>query len=728
MNYGFTRTGPEIEAIHNTVTDPSTNQAFINAIGEIVTPKYTDIVYKASGGNSAIDNMIDGIPISSASGDVCLTNGTLWKRVSVSNPSVISDFEIISSTETFETTGGRDSFSLGYNISPGVEVKVKFSENSLQGSTLNGKDIKVLDIYNTEQSQWTINSGQDASKDLPKNKIYRTISEGMISEDVSYPIYFDESLDFWVIKVVKLYKHTFIKCGNGQEITELQDAFGYISQFDKGVAMDPTFLQSSANTDFYPNKAQISITLPAGTAVSPVTSVFTKFIRIGENDLNGVEIINDTRYSSNQPPEACVAEYGGSLDSDNLAFLTVWKSNLGEVRGITWKFTGEFDGDNQGVVRYQRTESRFKNCIIDVSSATFSSPSLNNVVGFYCDRPMENFGNKFIGPAADQPISAIDVAGGLTGDWEVSGRPKFVISHRLDVIAAGINVTGNPENMFFPKGQTSVYLSGSSSNINATNLNFQSIPFDLYMENNVTVVPSQWQRYKNVWTQIGRQFIVESTQNSQIIAQTPDGSAARFGVAPNGSVNAGVGNYASTNSLEFSGDGSTRHWQITSPGVLQPGADNTYAFGSAGRRPTELFAVTDVINTSDANLKTELREMSESEYNVGIELADNIGVYQWLDMVKKKGDGAREHVGLTVQYAISVMEKHGLDPFKKAFICFDEWEDLTESVMIDGEEIVTFTPSGQRYSFRYTQLAMLMISAISKRQRDILQRLDKAGL
>lgn len=54
---------------------------------------YTDIVYKASGGNSAIENMIAGIPISLDIGDVSSTGGTPWIRKALSNPSSINDFK-----------------------------------------------------------------------------------------------------------------------------------------------------------------------------------------------------------------------------------------------------------------------------------------------------------------------------------------------------------------------------------------------------------------------------------------------------------------------------------------------------------------------------------------------------------------------------------------------------------------------------------------------------------
>ena len=88
----FTRTTAQIEAIHNTVSDPSTNQAFTDAIGEQVIPKYTDIVYKASGGNSAVENMVLGVPIAIGVGETCqCENGTIFKKISSFGG--ISDFE-----------------------------------------------------------------------------------------------------------------------------------------------------------------------------------------------------------------------------------------------------------------------------------------------------------------------------------------------------------------------------------------------------------------------------------------------------------------------------------------------------------------------------------------------------------------------------------------------------------------------------------------------------------
>lgn len=55
-------------------------------------PNYTDIVYKASGGNSAVGNMIAENPLSSAIGDILKTGGTTWERYNDDAPITIENF------------------------------------------------------------------------------------------------------------------------------------------------------------------------------------------------------------------------------------------------------------------------------------------------------------------------------------------------------------------------------------------------------------------------------------------------------------------------------------------------------------------------------------------------------------------------------------------------------------------------------------------------------------
>lgn len=66
-----------------------------------------------------------------------------------------------------------------------------------------------------------------------------------------------------------------------------------------------------------------------------------------------------------------------------------------------------------------------------------------------------------------------------------------------------------------------------------------------------------------------------------------------------------------------------------------------------------LYAGTGTINTSDANEKTAVSALTASEIAAAKSLANEIGSFQFLDSVEKKGaDNARHHIGMTVQRAI----------------------------------------------------------------------------
>lgn len=112
-------------------------------------------------------------------------------------------------------------------------------------------------------------------------------------------------------------------------------------------------------------------------------------------------------------------------------------------------------------------------------------------------------------------------------------------------------------------------------------------------------------------------------------------------------------------------------------GHITPGADNTQNFGSGALRWKEIFAGNGTINTSDAREKTPVRAFSAAEMAVAKGLAAEIGVFQWLAAVESKGAEAREHIGMTVQRAMEIMQAHGLDPLRYGFICHDVWSEET---------------------------------------------------
>jgi len=132
---------------------------------------------------------------------------------------------------------------------------------------------------------------------------------------------------------------------------------------------------------------------------------------------------------------------------------------------------------------------------------------------------------------------------------------------------------------------------------------------------------------------------------------------------------------------------------------LGAATDNTVNLGSGSHRYATVFAATGSINTSDAREKTSVRALTITEISVAKQFALEIGSYKWLAAIEAKGDAAREHIGLTVQRAIEIMEANGLVPFNYGFICYDEFED------------------GNRYAFRMDELSLF----IARGQQSALQ-------
>ena len=142
-----------------------------------------------------------------------------------------------------------------------------------------------------------------------------------------------------------------------------------------------------------------------------------------------------------------------------------------------------------------------------------------------------------------------------------------------------------------------------------------------------------------------------------------------------------------------------------------PKADNSFTVGTSARRFQTVYAATGTINTSDARLKCDFRDLSVAEIAAARDIARAIGIYRWRDAVDCKGADAREHVGPTVQRAIEIMRLHGLDPFNYGFICHDEWEQETiEHPAIEARAAYTEVTleAGDRYAFRYDELAMFI--------------------
>ena len=152
-------------------------------------------------------------------------------------------------------------------------------------------------------------------------------------------------------------------------------------------------------------------------------------------------------------------------------------------------------------------------------------------------------------------------------------------------------------------------------------------------------------------------------------------------------------------------------------GNVTPGSDNSNELGGASYRWTAVYATNGSIQTSDAREKTDVRKFTDNEIAAAKDLSKEIGMFQWLEAIEKKGkDKARQHVGFTVQKAIEIMEGHDLDPMAYGFICYNEWEDEFVDTEVDGKEKrVQKLKAGDRYSFRQDQLNLFIARGIEAR-------------
>jgi hypothetical protein len=145
---------------------------------------------------------------------------------------------------------------------------------------------------------------------------------------------------------------------------------------------------------------------------------------------------------------------------------------------------------------------------------------------------------------------------------------------------------------------------------------------------------------------------------------------------------------------------------------VTPGADNTQDFGSAALRWKEVFAVAPAINTSDAREKEQDRTLSEAEKAVALKIKGLIKAFKFKDAVQIKGDGARIHFGVYAQELAQAFESEGLDPHRYAMFCYDEWNEIPESVNEKGEVIQKAIPAGNRYGVRYEELLAFIIASL----------------
>lgn len=202
--------------------------------------------------------------------------------------------------------------------------------------------------------------------------------------------------------------------------------------------------------------------------------------------------------------------------------------------------------------------------------------------------------------------------------------------------------------------------------------------------------------------------------------------------------------------------------QLSSAGTrFAPRTDALISCGSGGYRWTQVFAVNSTIGTSDKRKKTNIRQISDNEVSAFYEIGMLDSVWQWMDKYQTEGDEARLHSGPTVQDAIEIMDKYGLDWSTYACFChivqdevpavIESWDDeyrtipalaaiyeddgvtirqeaedeRVELVREAGSRIIKEAePAVDEYAFRKEELLFWITRATIAKQQEILNRLD----
>lgn len=183
--------------------------------------------------------------------------------------------------------------------------------------------------------------------------------------------------------------------------------------------------------------------------------------------------------------------------------------------------------------------------------------------------------------------------------------------------------------------------------------------------------------------------------------------------------------------------GSSKYLQFGAT-ALTPSQTNTYTLGSASNALAGGFTQAAFTITSDERAKTPLAEISDAMLDACEEV--QIGQYQLLDRVAEKGeDGARWHFGVIAQRFVDAFQRHGLDPYRFAFICYDKWDatpaqyrELTQEELESGEypamqTSVLVEPAregGDRYGIRYEEMLCLEAALQRRNYQRLLNRIE----
>ena len=256
---------------------------------------------------------------------------------------------------------------------------------------------------------------------------------------------------------------------------------------------------------------------------------------------------------------------------------------------------------------------------------------------------------------------------GTSGVLQIHNDMEFLNSS--DVVKGTIGITN--DEMFIANGTNGLRMSGAGDN------NILPVDSGGVATNVVTDLGASSHYFKDL-------FINKITINGGTIGTVSSGGLNEVYIAD------------TVCGLRMSGGGQNNILPVNGSGIATDGLTD---LGSAVDRFDTVFATTGTINTSDANQKQQIEELSEAELRVALSCKGLLRKFKLNSAVDIKGDDARIHVGIIAQDLKAAFEAEGLDA--------GEYGMFTESTGIDGDGVEQ-TVLGVRYS----ELLAFIIAAI----------------
>lgn len=156
--------------------------------------------------------------------------------------------------------------------------------------------------------------------------------------------------------------------------------------------------------------------------------------------------------------------------------------------------------------------------------------------------------------------------------------------------------------------------------------------------------------------------------------------------------------------------------------VLNPSTNNKARLGSASYKWSAVYAGTGTIQTSDRNLKRNIKNLLEDDRYI-----------QLFDLIEPVSfqftDGTRIHTGFISQDVEAAMEKTGLTDQDLAFFCKDIKIKTGEAGTADeGKEIPQYNEDGTPqyiYSLRYDEYIAIMAAKLKKTEARVDNKLKE---